>query len=93
MVIESITYPVCSGSLVSALNESGQSVLTCSADWQVKSGVLIDPAYISTLHIMLDQGGIDWATSYEVMGYSLGFFGIGSVFGFFFNLLRRGKSR
>lgn len=93
MVGEVITFPFCSGTLVSAANASGQYVLTCSVDWQVKSGLLIDPAYLSTLQIMLDQGGIDWATSYQVMGYALGFTGIGMVFGYFFNLLRRGKPR
>jgi hypothetical protein len=93
MIGQTVTIPVCSGSLLTVQAVAGQFSLVCSAQWTTASGLLIDPAYSSELGLMLDNGGIDWSVTYQVMGYALGFWFLGAIYGFMFNLLRRAKAR
>jgi hypothetical protein len=90
---QTVALPVCSGELLAAQPSPGQYTLVCSAQWQTKAGVLIDPGYLPELGIILDSGGLDWAIVYEAMGFCLGFWAIGAVYGVIYNLLRRGKPR
>lgn len=92
-LVDTITIPVCSGALTATVNAAGQYALSCSAEWQVKTGVFIDSAHLLQVRFLLDQGGFDWSVTYTIMGYCLGFWFIGAVFGAVFNLLRRSKSR
>lgn len=86
--MNTVTFPVCAGSMTTS-NIEGIYSLNCSVAWGQSTGILLDTSYSAQLDFLLNQSAIDWNAVGIAFSASMAFFLLGVKAGAFFKLTKR----